>query len=263
MRKLQAIRSYLAYLFKAKTRYTIHSPFVYELVTKVLHDNTDYDDFVELKEITKRQSKREDLIETVDFGASAGDYGYKTSMVEKGTIVKQRTSGNTQLKLLYRLSKFLKPDTILEFGTAAGISAAYMSKGHPSAKLTTLEGCASMADFAESTFHKLHINHIEVISGNFDNTLEEVLNRIGKLDMVFFDGNHRKEPTLRYFEACLKNSNENSLFIFGDIHWSQGMEEAWEAIKAYPEVSITIDLFWVGLVFFKKGFAKQDFVIRY
>ena len=263
MRKLRLIISYISYLFKAKTKYTIHSPFVYELLTKVLQDHTEYDDFTELKEITKRQSKREDLIETVDFGAISGDYGYKTTMVEKGKIVKQRTSGITQLKLLYRLSKFLKPDVILEFGTAAGISAAYMSKGYPAAKLVTLEGCASLADFAESTFHKLHIQHIEVISGNFDNTIDETLNRIGKVDMVFFDGNHRKEPTLRYFEACMKNADENSLFIFDDIHWSSGMEEAWEAIKAYPEVSITIDLFWLGLVFFKKGVAKQDFIIRY
>jgi len=233
------------------------------LVTNVLRDETNYDDFVELKEITKRQSKREDLIETVDFGANSEGHGYKTSMVEKGKIVKQRTSGNTQLQLLYRLTKFLKPDVILEFGTAAGISASYMSKGHPPAKLVTLEGCASLADFAESTFHKLHIQHIEVISGNFDITLDEVLNRLGKVDMVFFDGNHRREPTLRYFEACLKYSNENSIFVFDDIHWSSGMEEAWEAIKAYPEVSITVDLFWLGLVFFKKGVAKQDFIIRY
>jgi predicted O-methyltransferase YrrM len=263
MKKLRLIISYINYFFKAKTRYTIHSPFVYELVTKVLRDNTHYDDFVELEETTKRQSKRKDLIETVDFGANSGGYSYTTSMVEKGKIVKQRTSGIKQLKLLYKLSKFLKPDVILEFGTAAGISAAYMSKGYPAVKLTTLEGCASMADFAESTFQKLHIQHIEVISGNFDITINDTLNRIGKIDLVFFDGNHRKEPTLRYFDACLKNSDENSVFVFDDIHWSSEMEVAWEAIKAHPDVSITIDLFWLGLVFFKKGVAKQDFIIRY
>jgi predicted O-methyltransferase YrrM len=184
-------------------------------------------------------------------------------MLPKGKIVKQRTSGSTQLNLLYKLSKYLKPDVILEFGTAAGISASYMKKGYPPAKLITLEGCASLADFAESTFGKMHIKGVEVISGNFDVTLSEVLSRLEKLDMVFFDGNHRKEPTLRYFESCLKLANENSVFVFDDIHWSLDMEEAWKAIKANPEVSITIDLFWLGLVFFKKGIAKQDFIIRY
>jgi len=263
MKKLRLIWTYLIYFFKSKTRYKIHSPFVYELVTNVLRDKTKYADFEDLREVTKRQAEREDLIETVDFGAGSGDYGYTTSMVPKGKIVKQRTSGNKQLTLLYKLSKYLKPDIILEFGTAAGVSAAYMKKGNPSAKLVTLEGCASLADFAESTFQKLHIKGIEVISGNFDVTLNEVLHRLKKLDMVFFDGNHRKAPTLRYFETCLKLADENSVFVFDDIHWSSGMEEAWEAIKANPEVSITIDLFWLGLVFFKKGIAKQDFIIRY
>ena len=263
MKKLYLIRSYLVYLSKAKTRYKIHSPFVYELVSKVLRDKTKYDDCAMLRELTKKQAQRTDLIETVDFGSGSGGYTYTTSMLPKGKIVKQRTSGKAQLKLLYKLSKFLKPDVILEFGTAAGISAAYLKKGNPPAKLITLEGCASLADFAESTFQKAHIHGIEVISGNFDITLGDVLNRDLKLDMVFFDGNHRKEPTLRYFEACLENADENSLFIFDDIHWSSGMEEAWETIKANNKVSITIDLFWLGLVFFKKGVAKQDFIIRY
>ncbi len=263
MRKLYLIISYIKYLFRAKTKYKIHSPFVYELVTKVLNDKTKYDDYAFLRDIKRKQSKREDLIETVDFGVDSGGFGYKTSMVPKGRIVKQRTSGNTQLKLLYRLSKYLKPKVILEFGTAAGISAAYMKKGNPAANLVTLEGCASLADFAESTFQKLHLKDIEVISGNFDITLNEVLNRLGNLDMVFFDGNHRKEPTLRYFESCLAHANENSLFVFDDIHWSSGMDEAWKAIKANDKVSITIDLFWLGLVFFKKGVSKQDFIIKY
>jgi len=263
MNKLWLIRSYLVYLAKAKTRYKIHSPFVYDLITKVLRDKTNNEDFTDLEEVTKKQAKREDLIETVDFGAGAGDFGYTTSMLPKGKIVKQRTSGKAQLQLLYRLAKHLKPEVLLEFGTAAGISASYMKKGNPSANLVTLEGCASLADFAESTFQKLHIKGIEVISGNFDVTLNEVLHRLKKLDMVFFDGNHRKVPTLRYFESCLRLANENSVFIFGDIHWSRGMEEAWEIIKSNPDVSITIDLYWMGLVFFKKGFAKQDFIIRY
>ncbi len=81
--------------------------------------------------------------------------------------------------------------------------------------------------------------------------------------MFFFDGNHRKEPTLRYFEQCIHFSNENSIFVFDDIHWSKGMESAWEYIKNDRRVSITIDLFWFGIIFFVEGVEKQDFVIRY
>ncbi|RLD45135.1 MAG: SAM-dependent methyltransferase [Bacteroidetes bacterium] len=263
MKKLWLIKSYFTYLMKAKSRYVIHSPFVFELLNKVLRDKTEYDDYALIDKIKREQSAREDIMETVDFGASAGESAYKTMMLRKGIIVKQRTAQKSQLELLYRLSKFLKPEVILELGTAAGISASYLKKGNPSSKLITLEGCANLADLAEDTFKKLNLKDIEVISGNFDVTLNEVIANEKRLDLVFFDGNHRKEPTLKYFNSCLKLANENTLFIFDDIHWSSGMEEAWEAIKANPEVSITIDLFWMGLVFFKKGFAKQDFIIKY
>jgi len=80
---------------------------------------------------------------------------------------------------------------------------------------------------------------------------------------VFFDGNHRKEPTLKYFKQCLKKTNDNSIFIFDDIYWSEEMESAWNEIKANPEVSITVDLFELGLVFFRKGIEKQDFVVKF
>lgn len=263
MNFLWSIKSYFNYLTKAKSKNVIHSPFVFEIVTNVLHDKTEYPDYALLNEVKKRQSERVDTIETDDFGASAGKAGYTTKRLRKGKLVKQRTTKNAQLRLLYRLIKFMKPEVILELGTAAGISAGYMKKGHPAAKLITLEGCASLADFAYDTFKKLGHTDIEVISGNFDVTLDDVIAHEEKLDFVFFDGNHRKEPTIRYFESCLNKSTTQSVFVFDDIHWSAEMEEAWEIIKANQQVSVTIDLYWMGLVFFKKGITKQDFVIRY
>lgn len=258
-----SLKSYFRYFTTAKSKNIIHSPFVYEIVTKVIHDKTEYPDYAVLNEVKKNQSERVDTIETDDFGASAGEAGYTTKRLPKGKLVKQRTTRKSQLQLLYRLTKFLKPEVILELGTAAGMSASYMKKGYPAAKLVTLEGCASLADFAYDTFKKLRLTDIEVVSGNFDVTLDDVIAHEKIFDLVFFDGNHRKEPTLRYFESCLNKSTEQSVFVFDDIHWSAEMEEAWEAIKANQQVSITIDLFWIGLVFFKKGITKQDFVIRY
>jgi predicted O-methyltransferase YrrM len=103
----------------------------------------------------------------------------------------------------------------------------------------------------------------EVEVGDFTAILNRGLKDLQKLDMVFFDGNHRKKPTIEYFERCMEFATENSIFMFDDIHWSRGMSEAWQYIKNDKRVSLTIDLFWIGLVFFKSGVAKQDFVIRY
>ncbi len=101
------------------------------------------------------------------------------------------------------------------------------------------------------------------MEGNFDKTLKPTLSSIDKLDWVFIDGNHQKEPTIRYFEQCLEKCTSDSVLLFDDIYWSKGMAEAWENIKQHPRVSVTLDLFQVGIVFIREGQSKQDFWIRY
>lgn len=90
-----------------------------------------------------------------------------------------------------------------------------------------------------------------------------VLAGISKTDFVFFDGNHQYEPTLKYFNMCLDKVHSKSVFVFDDINWSEGMQRAWNEIKNHPKVTVTIDLFMMGLVFFDPDLSKQDFVLRY
>ena len=110
----------------------------------------------------------------------------------------------------------------------------------------------------------LGIKNVTIIEGDFDDTLPSFLKTQNALGLVFFDGNHRKDATLKYFHQCLEKANDESIFIFDDIHWSKEMEEAWEHIKQSSQVTLTIDLFFIGLVFFRKNFkAKQDFILRF
>ncbi|HEU0137328.1 MAG TPA: class I SAM-dependent methyltransferase, partial [Flavobacterium sp.] len=76
------------------------------------------------------------------------------------------------------------------------------------------------------------------------------------------DGNHQKVATLRYFDLLLPTVTNDSVWIFDDIHWSRDMEDAWEEIKAHPKVTVTIDTFQWGIVFFRKEQRKEDFFVR-
>ncbi len=263
MNRLQLLFRYLKYRFKAKTRYKVHSQFVFDFINNILLDKTDYSDYGKLWEHRNSIASSNDPIETVDFGVGAGKKAYTTSILKLGKIVRLRSHNESRLKLLYRIARYYKPENIIEFGTATGISSTYIKSGNPTSNMITMEGCANLAARADELFSKLGFNNIDIAVGNFDNTLKDVLRKIKKVDFVFFDGNHRKEPTLRYFEKCLQFSNENSIFVFDDIHWSIGMENAWKCIKNDSRVSVTIDLFWFGIVFFREGIEKQDFVLRY
>lgn len=262
MNKLWLIYSYLKYRITAKTRYKVHSPFVYELIENVFRDNKKHEEYSKLNKIHRRYARRTDKLETIDFGTGSGKKEYVIKATTVGKLVKQRTHSKKQLEFLYRMARYFKPKTILEFGTAAGISMLYLGKGSPESRLISMEGCIGLASVARKSFRKREVD-VEVEVGDFNAILDRGLKNVDQLDMVFVDGNHRKDPTIRYFERCSEFAVENSVFMFDDIHWSPGMEKAWKTIKKDKRVSVTIDLFWVGLVFFKTGVAKQDFVIRY
>ena len=257
------IKNYVIYLLKSKSRYHIHSPFVFDLVENVFKNKTITGDLKKIDAFKKSLAKSKTIIETVDFGAGAHQKAYTTSFQKVGNIVKNRSQRNAQAHLLHRLARNFKPENVLEFGTAAGFSTAYIKSAIPESRMVSMEGCTNLANVARQTLKQLHIQNVEIRIGNFDVLLPLILKEFDTLDFVFFDGNHREKPTLDYFNQCVEHANENSLFIFDDIHWSQGMDKAWKAIKNDKRVNLTIDLFWLGLVFFRKGAPKQDFIIRY
>lgn len=256
-------KKYIDYRMKSHTRFKVHSPFVFDLVERVFKDNAVYPDYKLIEDLKKKLSKEKSAIKTVDFGKGAGNQVSVSSLQKVGSLVKKRSQQKKQGRLLYRLSRYLQPKTILEFGTAAGMSAAYLKLPVPKAQMITMEGCSGMANVAKMTLDDLNIENIEIKVGNFEQVLPEALNSFDTLDLVFFDGNHREKPTLDYFSKCLEKVNENSCFVFDDIHWSPGMEKAWKTLIKNQNITVSIDLFWCGIVFFRKGITKQDFILRY
>jgi predicted O-methyltransferase YrrM len=173
-----------------------------------------------------------------------------------------------ECRFLFRTSQLYKPKTILELGTSFGISTLYLLEGNCNAHIITLEGAPEVANIAHQQFSvynrrfnkNLYPKKIDLFEGQFERTLPDALKELKRLDMVFLDGNHKKEPTLAYFEACLNNAHANSVFIVDDIHWSREMNEAWEEIKLHPRVTLSLDLFWQGLVFFRTDFRSKEHI---
>jgi len=196
-----------------------------------------------------------------DFGAGSTILKNKKRVVRDiaKTSVKPKKYG----QLLFRLVHYFELKNILELGTSLGITTLYLAKPDSQTNIITMEGCPQTASLAKKNFSELKCKNINLILGNFDKTLPSALAKMKKVDLVFFDGNHRKEPTLQYFNECLKYAHNDSLFIFDDIHWSVEMEQAWEIIKANKSVTVTIDVFFMGFIFFKKELTKQDFVVKF
>lgn len=227
----------------------------------MIYDNRNYYVFGEIELLRQKLLHDERVIKVKDFGAGSKINSSPERKVKD--IAKNSAKDGKYGKLMFRIIQKFKPETLLELGTSLGISAVYQASAAPTSKMITMEGCPQTALIANEVFEKLALKNIETVVGNFDETLPLVLEKFSKLDYVFFDGNHRKEPTMKYFKQCLPKAHNNSVFIFDDIHWSEEMEQAWEEIKSDSALTVTIDLFFVGLVFFRKEQKKQDFIIRF
>lgn len=260
MLNLRFAKDYLLHRLKGKTRHGTHSPFVYRLVDKVIYDFSPKKVYDEPESLRRGLLSDERMINVTDLGAGSHLNDARQKLVKD--IAKNALKPHKLAQLLYRLVADQQPKNMIELGTCLGITAVYLKRAAPEAQLYTLEGCPETGGIAAEVFKKAGITGTDQVTGNFDDTLPGVIGKLDKLDFVFIDGNHTKEATLRYFEWCLPKAHENTLLIFDDIYWSEGMKEAWSEIKANPRVTVTIDLFWIGLVYFRKGQEREDFVIK-
>lgn len=254
---------FIGYQAKASGKFRVHSPFVYQFFTEIIRDTNRYADYQDIEDLVDAMKNERQLLETTGFGASSGGLAYQTNYERVGKIVKTSSVQRRTGRLLYRIARNAKAGNIIELGTSLGISTMYLAKGAPQAVIHSLEGCSAKTTRAERNFNKLGITNVRNHIGHFDILLDQVISEIDTIDILFMDGNHRQEPTLKYFELCLEKAGNDSIFIFDDIRWSQGMKNAWETIKTNPRVSVSIDLFNIGLVFFRKESSKQDFLLKF
>jgi predicted O-methyltransferase YrrM len=262
--KPQLLKKYLHYLITASNGkgHGIHSPFVFDFVKNVLNDKQHFGAYSRVENLRSQLLNNKTIIEVEDFGA--GSAIVKTNHRSVAEIAHHTAKPKKYGQLLFRIASYYHPNTIIELGTSLGLSTSYLASSGVEKKIFTLEGSSSIADIAEHNFELLGLTNIQLTRGNFNETLDACLQKTGTIDFAFVDGNHRKEPTLCYFHQLLYKANESCVFIFDDIHWSSDMQDAWKEIKQHPAVMLTIDLFFIGLVFFKKDFkVKQDFVIRF
>ncbi len=254
---------YLGYLMFSRHRrgHGIHSPFVFNLVSRIMRNKTDRDIVLKIENIRKKNLTDDRIISTQDLGA--GSSKMKGNLKRVSDITAYSAVPRKYGKLLYNMaSEFGKPDMV-ELGTSLGISTLYLAAACPDSKVYTIEGCSATAKIARENFASYGINNITLIQELFDTAIPDLNRESVKPGLVFIDGNHRKEPTLKYFKKLAEISDKNTVIIIDDIHSTVEMGEAWALIKKHDKVTITIDIFRMGIVFFREGMSRYDCVIRY
>jgi predicted O-methyltransferase YrrM len=253
----QIAKSYIKFLWHSKNQHGVHSPFVFNLVTKCFYDKKTYTEYKTLRSYRNSLLHNKNCINVTDFGA--GSRVFKSNNRQVAQIAKNAGISRKRSELLFRVTNYFQPARILEIGTSLGLATSALSLGNTKAKITTLEGCPNTLSIAKEM---LQGDQVEFINTEFSSFLKSETLNSNNYDLIYFDGNHSKKATLEYFELLFPTISNESVWIFDDIHWSSDMEEAWEFIKNHPKVKVTIDTFQWGIVFFRNEQEKEHFVIR-
>jgi predicted O-methyltransferase YrrM len=260
MKAIHQGTQWLRHQWKAGTKHDVHSPFIFDLYTNSI-TSTAIPPIAQAIESRRNELKGDtSIIHVKDFGSAMRGATYPRTI---SSIAQVSSKSPKVAHLLWRLSNTLHSNVILDLGTSFGFTTSYLATANANSIVHSFEGCEQTLNVAAKTFEKLNISNVQTHLGDVQETLSLVLSKLQYVDLVFFDANHQYQPTLDYFNLCLEKKHNDSLFIFDDIHWSEGMSKAWDEICQHPSVTVSIDLYQIGLVFFRREQVKQHFRLRF
>jgi predicted O-methyltransferase YrrM len=258
--KIFQVKAYLKYLFSAQNKHGLHSPFVYRWYSNLVDKQKEYYSFEALRELRYQNSKQHRKLRINDFGAGSSVNNGSSKRIS--SILAQAVKPESSAIRLFKMVDMAQPAVILELGTSLGLTTLYMALAKKQAKVYTLEGSPEIFEVALQNRRSLKVENIIGIEGPFHKTLPDLLAKVEHLDFVFIDGHHQKEATLGYFKMILSKLSSKAVVVVDDIHWSNGMEEAWNEIIQSDKVRISIDLYDMGVAFFDEEFKKQHFILK-
>jgi predicted O-methyltransferase YrrM len=242
--------STLRWYLRARTRYDVHSPFLSEFVREVYHDDRHYHAFTRIKQVRRYWSKRSDKIALQSLGAES-----KTTRRQRrsaASLVRTNAIGAAEGRFLFRLALWLRPEKIIELGTNAGISTLYLHLPDQRTPLDTVEGNPAVAALAAETLQQVRVSKkLHTYTATFSEWLATRPPTPPHKLLAFIDGDHRYQPTLDYVARLLTKANDDSIIIVADIHWSPGMERAWDKLKQHERVTASVDTYHFGLLFLR------------
>ena len=253
------VKSFLLFILKSTNQHGVHSPFVYNLVTKCFYQKTNPTKINSINNVKKWIYASNKIITITNFGSDTKVFNKYNSKIASASKI--ACISNRKYAILIRILNYFEPNNILEIGTSIGLETASLSIGNLKAKINTLEDCEDTAVNTQKLFDTFKLKNIQITVGEINEILPSILTN-NQYNLIYFNGNHQKETTLHYFNLCLKSVHNDSIFIFDGINLSSEMQEGWLTIKKHPKVTISIDTFFLGLIFFRKEQQKEHFTIR-
>lgn len=259
-RIIELTKKYIYHILAAKNEHSIHSPFLFKLYTQVLVAPKKYYAFQDLVTLREDLQKNHQTLKVNDLGT--GSHRTVSDLRKVSQIARHSSIPTKQGELLFRLLNYLEPKVIFELGTSLGMGTLYMQLAFKNAQVFTFEGAENIVNIAKDNFKQFEVSPT-IIEGDIDATLPIAITKVEQIDFAYIDANHNYEATMNYFKLLLQKMHEDSVVFIDDIRWSKEMENAWKEIINMEIVTLSLDFFNFGIVFFRKKQPKQHFHLNY
>jgi predicted O-methyltransferase YrrM len=234
----------------------VHSPFVFNLITKVIEESLP---FYRFNEIEMERRKLHDCLEKLSYTDKRG-VKEKKHTATVSAIVGQEAIKQKQGMLLFRLANYFKYKKILQIGTGVGISTLYLTSYNSDIQCISLEAVPAFADIAKRFLDSEMQATVAIHVGEYQQLLPEALTALQQVDMVYFKSKREQAHTIALFEQVLPHIHSNTCIVFDGIKATQQMRQVWKTICNHPQVTVTVDLYSMGIVFFDPKLHKRNYI---
>ncbi|MCQ2344843.1 MAG: class I SAM-dependent methyltransferase [Paludibacteraceae bacterium] len=222
------IKVWLRYQLKAHYRrgHHVHSPYTYRLFRNVLFERWPYYSFNEIEKIRKNQAQNG-----------------------------EKSDNPKYTQLLQRLCATNNAKTIIEIGRTNGISTMYLASNNTHSTVYSISDKKPTDVFIKTRYTNIHQCKAA--------ELQRTIDKAESIDILYVRRSCGFNEIDNIFDLCKPKSNDGSIFIFDDIHKDSQTEKKWENILESDNVTLSLDLYRVGLVWFKKDLKKQHYTVKY
>ena len=242
-----AKRIFKKYYIKAIRRlrhrrgFGVHSPFAFNLITKVIEENFMYYSYAEIEQI-----RREKLQGKLN----------RKSLNRRAEISFKKGS------LLFRLVNRFTPSFILEICTAWGISTLYLHNGHSTSHLVCIEPDNAVAEMAKKVVGD-NKESISFLTDSLSHSLDLYFISGTELNFVYVHQLSNPADYTWLIPLLIEHSGDKTVWVINGIRSHERIAAAWRLLIADNKVRVTMDLYDMGLAFNNPKLNKQDYVVAF
>jgi len=245
----------IKYLRKARHwhGFGIHSPFLFHLVTEVIEDKKRYPVYRIIQSSKKQITNR---VKEINYDQEITYNGIPLqSLIGKKKPFKSVELGYRYGKLMLRLVREFKPSSVFYHGPTFGLNLLYLALADENIPVNTHTTDPVMNQLCKEAIENIPVNNVNL---EFEETTPSCVQEFVFINLSFLPGEARNKILLK-----LKLGGDDDVMIIRGIHKSGEMETLWQEVIKEKKVRVSLDLYEIGILLFRKKLQKQHFILRF